>query len=59
MACQGQFRVAPSGHVLGLEMGVALKMAEARGYDLVVVSELLAAAEIGMLEAMRTDDQTS
>ena len=47
MACLGQLRVAPSGHVLGLDLGVALKIAEARGYDLAVVCELLQAAERG------------
>ena len=51
MACLGQLRLAPSGHVLGIDMTVAIKIAEVRGYDLRAVSELLQAAEAGLIEA--------
>ena len=50
MACLGQLRMAPSGYVLGIDMNVAIKIAEARGCDLGVVSELLEAAEAGLVE---------
>lgn len=52
MACLGQPRLAPSGHMAGIDMTAALRIAEARGYDPVVVSELLAAAESGVLEGL-------
>jgi hypothetical protein len=55
LACQGQLRLAPSGHVIGIEMGVALELAAARGYDLAVLSELLPAAEAGLVEALSLD----
>lgn len=51
VACLGQLRLALSGHVVGIDMNAALKIAEARGCDLCVVSELLQAAEAGMIEA--------
>jgi hypothetical protein len=53
LACQGQLRLAPSGHVIGIEMNAALSLATARGYDLAVLSELLPAAEAGLIEALR------
>ena len=56
--CQGQLRMTPSGHVLGLNLGVALNVAQARGADLSIASELLQAAEAGMIEAMNTRDDT-
>ena len=56
MACLGQLRLAPSGHVMGVDMTAALKIAEARGLDLAVVSELLQAAENGLVEAMNEKD---
>jgi hypothetical protein len=54
LACQGQLRLAPSGHVIGIDMGVALRIAAACGYDLAVLSELLPAAEAGLVEALST-----
>jgi len=54
LACQGQLRLAPSGHVIGIDMHAALGLAAARGYDLAVLSELLPAAEAGMVEALNT-----
>jgi hypothetical protein len=51
LACQGQLRLAPSGHVIGINIQAALQLAAARGCDMVVISELLPAAEAGLLEA--------
>ena len=56
MACLGQLRLAPSGHVIGIDLGVAMTIAEARGCDPGVVSELLQAAEAGLVEAMNQKD---
>jgi hypothetical protein len=55
LACQGQLRLAPSGHVIGIDMDPALKIGAARGCDLVVLSELLPAAEAGLVESLRSD----
>jgi len=55
LACQGQLRLAPSGHVVGIDMDVALSLASARGCDLAVLSELLPAAEAGLVEALCSD----
>jgi len=32
-ASLGQLRIAPSGHVLGIDMSTALRIARARGFD--------------------------
>ena len=56
MACLGQIRLMPSGHVVGIDMTAALNIAKARDYDLRVVSELLQAAENGLVEAMNEKD---
>ena len=53
LACQGQLRLAPSGHVIGIDMDAALKIGAARGADLAVLSELLPAAEAGLIQAIR------
>jgi hypothetical protein len=55
LACQGQLRLAPSGHVIGVEMHTALGLAAARGYALGVLTELLPAAEAGLVESLSTD----
>jgi hypothetical protein len=55
LACQGQLRLAPSGHVIGLDMNAVMKIATARGYDVAVLSELLPAAEAGLVEALSGD----
>jgi hypothetical protein len=55
LACPGQLRLAPSGHVVGIDMHAALRLAAARGYDLCVLSELLPAAEAGLVEAVYAD----
>jgi hypothetical protein len=52
LACQGQLRLAPSAHVVGIDMNAALRIGAARGSDLAVLSELLPAAEAGLLEAL-------
>jgi hypothetical protein len=54
IASQGQLRLAPSGHVIGIDMDAALKIGAARGCDLAVLSELLPAAEAGLVEALGT-----
>ena len=43
LACQGQLRLAPSGHVVGIDMAATLRLAAVRGYDVGVLSELLPA----------------
>jgi hypothetical protein len=55
LACHGQLQLAPSGHVIGIDMNTALKIGAARGYDLAVLSELLPAAEAGLVEALCSD----
>jgi hypothetical protein len=55
LACQGQLRLAPSGHLIGIDMDAALRIGAALGCDLVVLSELLPAAEAGLVEALRSD----
>jgi hypothetical protein len=52
LACQGQLRLAPSGHVIGIDMQAALQLAVGRGYGLTGLSELLPAAEAGVVEAL-------
>jgi hypothetical protein len=47
IACQGQLRLAPSGHIIGIDMNAALRMGAARGSDPAVLSKLLPAAEGG------------
>jgi hypothetical protein len=44
LACQGQLRLAPGGHVIGIDTDAALKIGAACGSDLAVLSELLPAA---------------
>ncbi len=51
-ASLGQLRLAPTGHVLGIGTAAALRTARVRGFDEAVISELLQAAEAGLIEAM-------
>jgi hypothetical protein len=51
VACQSQLRLAPKGHVIGIDMNAALKIGAAHGSNLEVLSELLPAAEAGLVEA--------
>jgi len=46
--------LAPSGHVIGIDMHTALKIGAARSCDLAVLSELLPAAEAGLVETLST-----
>jgi hypothetical protein len=55
LACQGQLRLAPSGHIIGIDMDAALQIGAARGFDLVTLSELLPAVEAGLVEALSAD----
>ena len=55
-ASLGQVRIAPSGRVLGIDMTAAFTIARARGFDEAVVSELLQAAEAGLIEAVNEKD---
>jgi hypothetical protein len=55
LACQGQLRLAPSGHVIGIDMDAVLMIGAARDYDLAELSELLQAAEAGLVEALCAD----
>ena len=55
LACQGQLRLAPSGHVVGIDMDTVLTIGAARGCDLAVLSELLPAAEAGLVAALCSD----
>ena len=36
LACQGQIRLAPSGHIIGIDMDAALRIGGARGSDLII-----------------------
>jgi hypothetical protein len=55
LACQGQLRLAPGGHIIGINMNAALRIGAARGADLAVLSELLPVAEAGLVETFQTD----
>jgi hypothetical protein len=55
LACQGQVRLAPSGHIIGIDMDAALRIGAARGLELAALSELLPAAEAGLVEALCHD----
>jgi hypothetical protein len=55
LACQGQLRLAPSGHVIGIDMSAALKIGAVRGCDLAILAELLPTAEAGLVEAVCSD----
>ena len=52
LACQGQLRLTPSGNIIGIDMDAALKIGAARGHDLAILSELLPAAEAGLVETL-------
>jgi hypothetical protein len=48
----GQLRFAPNGAVTGIDLGLALHMAEVLGYYVAVVADLLPEAEAGLLEGL-------
>jgi hypothetical protein len=45
--------------VIGIDLGVALQVAAARGYDAAAFSELLPAVEAGMIEALTLETKGS
>jgi hypothetical protein len=51
LACQGQLRLAASGQVIGIDINAALEIGAARGSNLAVLSQLLPAAEAGLVAA--------
>jgi hypothetical protein len=55
LACQAQMRLAPSGHIVGIDMHAALSLASAREHDLALLSELLPKANADLVEAVRSD----
>jgi hypothetical protein len=58
LACQGQLRLASSGHVIGIDMNAALTLGAVRGCDLAVLSELLPAAQAGLVEILQANSQS-
>jgi hypothetical protein len=55
LTCHGQLRLAPSGHVIGIDIDAALRIGTARGSDLAALSDLLPAAEAGLVQALCSD----
>jgi len=55
-SCLGQLRLAPSGHIVGIDMTAALQIAATRGFDIDVIAQLLPAAEAGLVEALNSRD---
>ena len=51
-ASLGQLRIVAAGRDVGIDMTAALGIARARGFDEGVISELLQAAEAGLIEAV-------
>jgi hypothetical protein len=51
LRCAGQLRTAQLA-VIGIDMNAALKIAEALGYDVTGVTDLLPACEAGMVSAI-------
>ncbi len=52
LRCAGQLRFAPGGTVTGIDLGTAMHMAEALGYDVAAIADLLPEAEAGLLEGL-------
>jgi hypothetical protein len=52
LRCAGQLRFAPNGAVTGIDLGAAMHLAEALGYDDATVADLLPDAEAGLLEGL-------
>lgn len=62
LRCSSQLRFAPGGAVIGIDMGLAMNFAEALGYDLTAVADLLPEAEAGLLEGiakLRTENASA
>jgi hypothetical protein len=51
MRCAGQLRFVP-GVVVGIDLGAALSVGAAAGYDAIALAELLPAGEAGMVAAI-------
>lgn len=55
----GQLRLCGMGGVAGIDLGAALKIADALGYDLRVMAYLLPSAERGLVSALnKREDQS-
>lgn len=52
LRCASQPRFAPNGAAVGIDIGLALLLAEALGYDLTAVADLLPGAEAGLLDGI-------
>lgn len=52
----GQLRFAPGGAVIGIDLGLALSLAEVLGYDTAAVADLLPQAEAGLLDGVAASD---
>lgn len=55
--CGGQLRVAGMGGVTGLDLGVALRVGQALGYDDRALALLLPAVEAGAVAALNRKDE--
>lgn len=53
LRCSGQFKLHPSGKIVGFDIPTILSVTEALGYDQQVVLRLLDYAEAGLHEAIR------
>lgn len=52
--CGGQIRTAAMGGVTGIDLGVAMRLGDALGYDAAALAFLLPMAEAGTVAALRT-----
>jgi hypothetical protein len=59
LACQGQLQLAPSGQIIVFDLDVVFSLADARGYDVAALSEVLPAAEAGLVEAFSSYTESS
>lgn len=59
MKVAGQLRMGGMGGIAGVDLGVALDLARAIGYDVRAMAELLPAAERGLVRALnrKPDDE--
>jgi len=51
--CAGQLRLAPSGHVLGLDLSIAFAIGAALGCEARWLAEFLPEIEAGMIDGIR------
>lgn len=52
MRVAGQLRFAPGGAVIGIDMGLAISLTGALGYDTAVVADLLPEAEAELVKTL-------